>query len=165
MASLAVISILISSQPLCLGASGSVCKQTKPAFSSTSAIDSIVVDHYVFDATLKRSWAVMIDCRHPDWPAQAIEIRPAVSTSPAASAALATAPRPSIPVIRSGSPVELWQDGKAHIQLSGIAMESAIVGQSIQVRAGLGSSLLRGIVRGPHSVELTEDNTTGRREP
>jgi hypothetical protein len=166
--SLAAIPVLTFVLPFCLGASESACRQ---ASSSPSVVDSMVVDHYVFDPALRRSWAVMINCRHPGWPAQAVEIQSArlgverARTSPAAITTQIAVPQVAVPAIKFGSRVELWRDGAAHIRLSGIALESAIVGQPIRVRAGLGSNPLRGIVRGPHSVELTDDSRTGWREP
>jgi hypothetical protein len=158
------LSFLISVM-LCLSASASPCRQ---APGSVSAIDRYLVDHYLSDPVLKRSWAVMIDCRHPGWPAQAVEVQAAgAGTRPlSVSQGMNTGPsaRPA-PAVHSGSRVELWSDGDARIRLSGIALESAIVGQPVRVRAGLGATPLSGTVRGAHSVELTEGSKTGRREP
>ena len=163
----AVLPLLASVWALSLGAFGSACKQvTKASSSLPFAGDSLVVDHYVFDAALKRSWAVMIDCRHPNWPAQAVEVpsREAEAASMSAHAIQARSSRLDAAVIASGSRVELWQDGDASIRLTGVALESGKVGQSIRVRAGLGFKFLRGIVRGPHSVELAAIQT-GWRQP
>jgi len=164
----AVILLVASICLLSLAASGSACKQvTKISASSSLVGDSLVVDHYVFDAPLKRNWAIMIDCTHPNWPAQAIEV-PSMEGEGLRMTARATHSDALLlpaPVIVSGSPVELWRDGEASIRLAGVALESGVVGQSIRVRAGLGLKFLRGIVRGPHSVELAEDIKTGWREP
>lgn len=55
--------------------------------------------------------------------------------------------------VRAGMPVMLWLDGSARIRLSGIATQSAKLGASVVVRCG-SDRLLRGVVRGPGSVEL-----------
>src|SRR5271166_2391690 len=74
----AVILLLAIACLLSVDASGSACKQRAES-SSSLAGDSLVVDYYLANAVLKRSWAVIVDCRHPSWPAQAVEIPSAVA--------------------------------------------------------------------------------------
>jgi hypothetical protein len=160
---LAILSLL----PLLFA--GSSARGLACGHGAASAADHVVVDHYRFDAELKLSWAAMVDCRHPEWPARLVIVdavpdehggrRNPGGSMPADRAVTA-------PIrIASGSRVDVWRGGEQQIRLSGVAVESAMVGQPIHVRAGLGNTPLRGIVRGPHSVELTEENKAGWREP
>ncbi len=161
-----IVAILSLLPPLFAGSSarGLAC-----GHGAASTTDHLVVDHYRFDAELKLSWAAMVDCRHPEWPARLVIVdavpderggrRNPVGGMPEDRAAAA-------PIrIASGSRVDVWRVGEQQIRLSGVALESAMLGQLIHVRAGLGNAPLRGIVRGPHSVELAEENKTGWREP
>jgi flagella basal body P-ring formation protein FlgA len=53
--------------------------------------------------------------------------------------------------------VTVWQKNQEReIDLRGTALEAGRAGEAIAVRAGLRGTILRGIVRGPASVELTE---------
>jgi len=132
-----------------------------------------IIDRYVSDPALHRSWAVITDCVHPNWPPQLVEIRP----GEARSAGTRNGPvrgkqvrgieqtlQPDTQAIQSGWRVELWSDGPPRIRLSGTALESGSLGKLISVRAGLGAVPLHGIVRGPHSVEL-QVNKSVRSEP
>jgi len=161
--------------PLAVSVSGYCAPGCKPASggglaSSNAPVSPKVIDRYVSDPALNRSWAVVVDCSHPGWPPHLIEVQYAgegttsTPTNPGMNPPNEPAPRAVIPAIQSGSRVELWSDGAPRIRLSGIALESAPVGKSIHVRAGLGLIPLRGIVRGPHSVEL-EANKAVRSEP
>lgn len=140
----------------------------KPA--SNAALPQGVVDRYLSDPALNRSWAVVVDCRHPGWPPRLQEARSpgesagSMRVSPGTGQPNKPVAHAAIPAVQSGTRVELWSDGGSRIRLSGIAVESAKVGQPIHVRAGLGAVPLRGIVRGPHSVEL-EVGRTVRSEP
>ena len=153
--------ISIMTSVVMLGASGLSAECRQPPASASE-----IVDHYISDAALRRSWAVMIDCRHPSWPARAIEI-PYSGTAAglAASAEPAKALKSAAAAVRSGSWVEVWSEGEVQIHLSGVALESAALGQPVEVRAGMGSNRLRGIVCGPHSVELATDDRTGWCKP
>jgi hypothetical protein len=156
-----IVILFVLSASFCICAAGATCKNATnaPAPSDLVASDP-AVDHYIFDPVLKRSWAVMTDCRHPAWPAHAVEMQMNRGEMERLLAAPAKAggPQISAPIVASGSRIEVWRDGEARIRLSGIALEAAAMGQPIRVRAGLGSTPLRGIVRGPRSVELTEDS-------
>jgi hypothetical protein len=135
------------------------------------------VDHYAYDASLKRDWEVLVDCDHPGAPAR-IKLAPAGAHPPirdeahvADAARVANAaqgeqekeliqhfanPQPPPITIKAGTAVEVSSapNAPARILLSGTAMETGRLGQQIRVRVHASGRLLSGIVRGPHSVEL-----------
>ena len=124
------------------------------------------VDHYVYDASLKRDWEVLVDCEHPGSPAR-MKVAPEGAQIPrAANAARVeqgpkTAPpaansQPQPVVVRAGADVEVFNDpgSPARILLSGTAMEMGRLGQEIRVRIDASGRFLQGTVRGPHFVEL-----------
>ncbi|GGH14706.1 flagella basal body P-ring formation protein FlgA [Silvibacterium dinghuense] len=111
------------------------------------------VEAVVHDATTRRDWLRMRDCAHPEWPAH-LQLDPIGQRlkEPLGYAEAKALPAPI--VVKAGMPVTVWQDGTAHIRLSGVAAQSAPIGGEIVVRLGSGW-LLRGVVRGPGSVELS----------
>ncbi len=124
------------------------------------------IDHYVYDASLKRDWEVLVDCDHPGAPAR-MELAPegAHLTRAANAAPVEQEPKSAQPpansqpapvVIKAGADIEVSSapDLPARILLSGTAMEMGRVGQEIRVRIDASGRFLRGTVRGPHSVEL-----------
>jgi hypothetical protein len=133
---------------------------------ATQRSQQSVLDHYRFDPILKNSWAIVVNCRHPEWPAALVEER---------NGDLGAAPNPQVEGqtwVRAGSTVRLWSgtsshaasDRSARIELSGVAVESAPLGAAVRVRTKEGGVVLRGIVRGVNSVELLDD-ARGWREP
>lgn len=137
------------------------------SFSKSPTSPSLIIDHYVTDFVLKRTWALVIDCGHPQWP-------PLIRALPSGADTVArpqTNPPPVTfasarsPDVQRGSRVELWSEGPPAIRLSGIALESAVVGQQIKIRAGLGVNPLCGKVSGPGSVKLIGNDKICRREP
>ncbi len=159
--------------PLAVTVSGHCAPGCSPA-SETAPSPKMLIDRYVSDPALHRSWGVIVDCDHPDWPPHLVEVR-RLEVRPAGAVSGAMLGKQGkteqipqsdtgAPAVQSGSRVELWSDGAPRIRLSGIALESAPLGKSIHVRAGLGAVPLRGVVRGPHSVEL-EFSKTVRSEP
>lgn len=135
------------------------------------------VDRYVYDASLQRDWEVLVDCDHPDAPAR-MELAPKGARTPGKSAAcgadaaqsskkpagrqrspqserLARDSQPPI-VLKAGAAVEVTSppNAPAQILLAGVAMQTALLGQPIRVRLSASGRFIRGIVRGPHSVEL-----------
>jgi len=130
------------------------------------------IDHYVYDASLKRDWEVLVDCEHPGAPAR-MRLAPegvhrtlganAVRTTSATPVEQETKPaqpvansQPTPVVIKAGADIEVSSapGSPARILLSGTAMEMGRVGQDIRVRINASGRFLSGIVRGPHSVEL-----------
>ncbi len=145
-------------------ASASVCGRL--AEKGTSATSRDIVDHYFFDAALNREWAVKVDCAHPERPAVIAEADPDLNEKRSGSVTtVAIETRKEAEFVRAGSTVELWKKDDAQIQLFGIALDSAPVGQSIRVRAGLGNHVLHGVVRGPKSVELADSKDAQWGEP
>lgn len=116
----------------------------------------------VRDWGLHREWRVERDQAHPERPEHLVEIpwsTPVRATGNADVAKVrsrpATAGEQHAPVVRAGTRVTVWRRGeKAEVQMTGTALEGGSVGETILVRAGLRNAALRGIVRGPASVEL-----------
>src|SRR5690348_7426429 len=110
------------------------------------------VDHYVYDASLKRDWEVLVDCDHLGAPARmklAPEGMHRTLGANAARTAIAAPveeepkpahhvanPQPAPVVLRAGADVEVSSapGSPARILLSGTAMEMGRVGQDIRVR-------------------------------
>jgi hypothetical protein len=138
------------------------------------------------DFTLGRRWMIFVNCAHPEMPRIAsldavsgevskseagpdkprmalavsgeIPPPPAAIGSPAGLAAPAAAPR----LVAAASRVRLWRrDSVAAIDLAGTALDSGAEGAEIRVRVTAGGQLLRGIVRGPASVELSLRRAVG----
>lgn len=111
------------------------------------------IDRYIYDASLKQDWEVLVDCDHPAAPGR-MKLTPNTSGHPQIAK---PAPSPSAPpVIKVGGTVEVASapGSRAAIRLSGTALETAFAGQPIRVRLSAGNRLVTGLVRGPHSVEL-----------
>lgn len=117
----------------------------------------------VRDWALHREWRMQLDQAHPERPARLVEVpwnTPARAVAERSAAKLqgnsaaAEELRP-VPVVRAGMRVAVWRlSGEAEIHMAGTALETGGVGKIIRVRAGLRNATLRGIVRGPASVEL-----------
>ena len=145
-----------------------VCK----SFALSRSVLSANIDHDLTDPVLKRGWKVIIDCRHPDWPPRVIEVGPALEALKTATrgtgdspvVAIVSTPLALAPVIKVGSKVELWSETPVRLHLSGIALDTAGIGQRIHVRVRISGKRLDGVVRGPQSVQLMPD-TSARREP
>lgn len=143
---------LLAASFLCGAAQASVCSSR-----AGKEAPAAMVDRYFFDPTLKREWTVTVDCAHPERPGTMTESNAPRRENSHRRAAAAGAASPGVAIVRAGSKVELWRSGNALIRLSGVALQSAPVGRPILVRAGWGNGLLHGIVRGPGSVELAEN--------
>lgn len=146
------------------GAGAAACRASQQGAAGT------VVDHYLFDPILRRSWAVVVDCRHPERPPTLMPVKGRPS-APHRVSGRDVAGRGGVPGnssakvwLRAGSPVRIWKNGAVRVQLSGTAVESAPMGAEVTVRGGGGGALLRGIVRGADSVELLPA-VAGWREP
>ena len=129
--------------------------------SGTTAHPRWRVDHYVYDASLKRDWAVLVDCEHPSAPAQ-MRLLPKGRREPARRAAhdrqlLKPAnPQTRAIAVKAGAEVEVASapDAPARILLAGTAMQTAFAGEPVRVRINASGRFVRGIALGPHSVEL-----------
>ncbi|MFT4111557.1 flagella basal body P-ring formation protein FlgA [Silvibacterium sp.] len=116
------------------------------------------IEAVIHDAVLDRDWLRLRDCAHPEWPprlrlANDAERRMASASGIPVYESLGLGLDAGPLVVRAGMQVTVWRDGSARIRLAGTATQSARLGESIVVRCGTGW-LLRGIVRGPGSVEL-----------
>lgn len=129
--------------------------------SSTSAHPRWTVDHYVYDASLKRDWAVLVDCEHPGAPAR-MKLLPkgvheSIDRAARAGQFMKTAnPKPRTAAVKAGAAVEVSSalNAPVRILLAGTAMQTALAGQSVRVRLAASGRFIRGIALGPHSVEL-----------
>jgi hypothetical protein len=111
----------------------------------------------VRDFGLHLQWVVERDCQHPERPATLMEVPWSTDNLVPAGgnrSAVGAAPLPA-PEVRSGMRVRLGRtDAKADIDLYGMALETARLGEKVRVKAGLSGAVLEGIVRGPGLVEL-----------
>jgi hypothetical protein len=114
-----------------------------------------------WDAVLGRGWELRQDCAHPEWPARLIaETAPGPLGIARRSAAAVAAVQPLL--VHAGDPVRLWQqDAMVRIEMSGIAEQSARMGERVVVRitrqtddASLTVDRIDGIVRGVGDVEM-----------
>jgi len=129
-----------------------------------------------WDAVLGRSWAVLEDVDHPEWPLWAELTEPIgrsatgdsrSSEHAAASGAGAgpsSSPQPVIPppqVVHYGDRVTLWRNERnVRIQMNATAEGSGAVGEELKLRV-IGTGVngdagwrVTGIVRGPGNVEM-----------
>lgn len=113
----------------------------------------------VRDWGLHREWRVQIDPAHPERPAHLVEV-PWSMTAPEDLQRLPATVRslPQPPAVRAGMRVMVVRQGAvAAIRLYGTALGTARRGETVAVRAGLGSSVVHGVVRGPGVVELVTE--------
>jgi len=107
----------------------------------------------VRDWSLHRAWQVQRNCAHPERPAVLVEVpwsAPAREKTPGKGVGDASLKR-----VTTGMRVTLYRHGGcAEIHLSGTALTSGDVGQVVAVKAGMGSAILHGWVRGAGLVEI-----------
>jgi len=116
-----------------------------------------------WDAVLRRRWALVGVCDHPDWPAMVmpmsdLESEPHTTQSQEVHQEALRAE----PVVRAGDAVQLWsRQGDLRIEAAAIAEQSGGLGQVVRVRLmqrkTLGQQVeeeFSGIVRGPRDVEM-----------
>jgi hypothetical protein len=106
------------------------------------------------DWGLHRAWEVVADCAHPERPERLEEIRwpgelPAGIPRQKQSADFQ-------PVeVQPGMPVRvLRRTAAVTVELHGTALARGRRGELVAVRAGFGSAVIHGVVRGPALVEL-----------
>ncbi|HWB32387.1 MAG TPA: flagella basal body P-ring formation protein FlgA [Acidobacteriaceae bacterium] len=122
----------------------------------------VLAQHW--DAVLNKAWETRQSCAHPSWPAYLVSINHPSPALPASGPLIrpglsVTEQRPLL--VRAGESVRLWsQDANVHIELTGIAEQSARLGERIQVRitnreeSGLTTQEIPGVVRGAGDVEM-----------
>jgi hypothetical protein len=110
----------------------------------------------VRDWGLHRAWRVEQDCTHPERPAVLVEVPWTVAEARAPSNRKAeVAVRAATPVVRGGMRVRvIGHEANAELQLTGIALNTAQMGERVAVRAGLSGTILHGRVRGSGVVEM-----------
>jgi hypothetical protein len=132
----------------------SVCPaSSRHQTAASAAIPCWTLDHYVYDASLHQDWEVLIDCNHPEAPAQ---IKLTQNTRRAQVTRRTKSQLPVLVAIHAGAAVEVSSaaDSPASIRLYGTAMETAFDGQPIRVRLNVSGHFVSGLVRGPHAVQL-----------
>jgi len=129
------------------------------------------VDHYVYDALLRRSWAVLVDEDHPETPARMVPVRGITSVKKKETlhgkvpdeprTVVADLNKPAMrrwnaPEITAGARVEVANPAGSQAQflLSGRAIEPGYAEQTIRIRLNTTGSIVRAGVRGPHLVVL-----------
>ncbi len=113
------------------------------------------------DWGLHREWRIEQDQAHPERPARLVEIPWSTSGVASQYSQQESTPRralPQPPAVRAGTRVTVIRRGTmVDIRLRGTALGSARTGEPVAVRAGLGNSIVQGIVIGPGVVELTPE--------
>lgn len=114
----------------------------------------------VVDWGLHRQWVMRCDGAHPDRPPVLVEVpwnepRPK-PPSPADD-------QQKSPLVRTGMRVTLLRSTEgSQVHLTGTALGSGHAGNIVLVRAGLGQTPLRGVIRGPALVELEPAPDSGK---
>ena len=131
-----------------------------PAMAMAIGLSASGSPTIVRDFGLHRAWQVTVDGAHPERPARLVEVPWSTgrTSGPVEPGTKPAAPQP--PTVRAGMPVTVIGRGaRAEIRLEGTALGTARRGETVPVRAGLGNSIVRGIVRGPGVVELSGEKT------
>lgn len=130
------------------------------------------VDHYVHDAALHRDWAVLVNCAHPAAPArmQITSQRDAGITTPLGErwSGKPTAGNSATVIgVKAGAAVEVLgpANGMVNMRLSGTAMQTASLGQTIRVRLNPEGYFVHAVVRGPSEVVLVAAKKLSWRQP
>ena len=114
-----------------------------------------------WDAVLGRSWEMVRDCSHPDWPGRVGAISTVLRVAPNKDVSeVVVSPTPIL--MHAGDNVTLLQQSDmVRILISGVVERSARMGERVTVRvtrAGDGGGLtverIAGIVRGSTEVEM-----------
>lgn len=118
-----------------------------------------------YDTLLQKTWELRQDCLHPGWPAHSIAVtNAALLAGNTVSLPLAALSNVQPLLVHAGEPVRLWsQDTAARIEITGIAEQSARLGEHLNVRIthqsdenGLTIQHIAGIVRASDNVEITQ---------
>lgn len=129
--------LLFFAHPACAAACSSAASTAGPRWT---------IDHYLYDASLRRDWEILIDCNHPQLPAR-MTLANQLPTSHRT---------PALPTIKAGASVEITgtANDPGSICLTGTAIENAFTGQTVRVRLDANGHFVMGRVRGSHLVEL-----------
>ena len=123
------------------------------------ALSASATPTVIRDWVLHRQWRVECDRVHPERPARLVEVPWSIDDAARRSSQAPAGPTlPQPPAVRTGMRVTVIRRGAmADIRLRGMALGSARIGEQVGVRAGLGNSVVRGVVRGPGVVELVPE--------
>ncbi len=154
----------IRSLPLLAIAISSGCA---PPVAQTACSSGYRVVSRRYDAALRKTWEQRQDCAHPAWPARSIAVdpnSPALLAGNSASLPLAAVTNIQPVLVRAGEAVRLWsEDPSSRIEITGIAEQSARLGERVNIRierqsgeAGITVQHIAGVVRGPNSVEIAQ---------
>ena len=113
------------------------------------------------DLILGQTWAMVIRCDHPDWPAMAFPLQNSILLGRSRVHEIAKNTPVSV-VIHAGDVVRIWrQDLFSRLEVTGISEENGRLGEVIKVRLirrntddHSVSEQYSGIVRGPSNVEM-----------
>jgi hypothetical protein len=113
------------------------------------------------DPVLRQTWAMVIRCDHPEWPAVALPLRDSILPLRLRVQEKAM-DIPASVVIRAGEIVRLWrQETSLRIEVAGISEGNGGLGDLIKIRLLRGNTddqsideQFSGIVRGPSDVEM-----------
>ena len=116
-----------------------------------------------WDPLLRRRWALVVSCEHPEWPAVELPVPALESAARDGERDQAKYFLPRLPVVRAGELVHLWsQEDNLRIDIGAVAEQNGAVGERVRVRLtqrnGLGNQIeeqFLGVVRGPRDVEIT----------
>jgi hypothetical protein len=131
------------------------------SYSSISEKLGYRVERIQSDPVLRQTWAMVIRCDHPEWPAVAIPLRDSILPLRLREQERAK-DIPGSVVIRAGEIVRLWrQETSLRIEVAGISEGNGGLGDQIKVRLlrrntddqSIGEQF-SGIVRGPSDVEM-----------
>jgi hypothetical protein len=114
-----------------------------------------------WDPLLRRRWALVASCGHPEWPAVEVPVS-SLDTSVGLGREQLQSLLPQLPVVRAGDVVQLWsREEGLRIEVGAVAEESGALGKTVRVRLMRRSTLgqqaegqFLGVVRGPHDVEM-----------
>jgi flagellar basal body P-ring formation chaperone FlgA len=129
--------------------------------SSISEKRGYRVERIQSDPVLRQTWAMVLRCDHPEWPAVAVPLRD--SSLPLRVRVQEGAKNiPQSVVIRAGEIVRVWrQETSLRIEVAGISEGNGGLGDLIKVRLMRRNTddqsideQFSGIVRGPSDVEM-----------
>ncbi|WP_158944122.1 flagella basal body P-ring formation protein FlgA [Granulicella sp. S190] len=113
------------------------------------------------DLVLGRSWAMIVACDHPGWPAIAVPQGEVKLTERLEEQKSARSSAVNV-LVRAGDVVRLWrQESRLRIEVAGVSEQNGGLGSLVRVRllrterddqGAMGE--LSGIVRGPSDVEI-----------
>ena len=114
------------------------------------------------DTVLRRTWAMVANCGHTEWPVLAIELSGPDLPASSHGRETSVGTLRSVPLVHAGDVVQLWkQEDSLRIEVAGVSEESGSLGKRVRVRLlrrnaddQRAQEQFSGIVRGPSDVEI-----------